>query len=322
MTHEPSPEEAAAARLIADPGLVQRRLSADLEAVAALDRGHVRLDPSADAEALVSQIRDTADRIGFESPLAAATLSKRFSVELPLNERSQHKIEAYHRSATRTLQEGTLTSDQTGSDRARYLDFQRNAMETDLVSFTLSARVHLFPDGTAWLDSFGWPNPPKRPVHTFAGSSEELISQAQRDLQAEDVPLERALLMLLGATLQSNDDLTLTDTVRLQVAESVTRRRGELNICMSRAEDYAAASEDGSWYSACLYRSLLENVFESFLGSVTFDLIDEEDLSDLDHELAEKLPHAYTASATAVPTGIPEGHWWWSLAVTEDSSDP
>ncbi len=322
MTHEPSPEEAAAARLIADPGLVQRRLSADLQAVAALNRGHVRLDPSAGTEALVSQVRDTADRIGFESPLAAATLSKRFSVELPLSERSPHKIEAYHRAATRTLREGTLASDQPGSDRTRYLDFQRNAMEAGLVSLTLSARIHLVSDGSAWLDAFGWPNSPKRPVHTFAGSPEELISQAQRDLQAEDVPLERALLMLLGATLQSGNELDLTDTLRLQIAESVTNRRGELNICISRAEDYASASEDGPWYSACLYRSLLENVFEKFLGSATFDLIDEEELSELDNELSEKLPHAHTASASAVPARVPEGHWWWEMAITEHGSQP
>ena len=58
MTHEPSPEEEAAARLLADPDFVRRRLNTDLDAVAALQRGSVHLDPQDDLETLVTQLRE------------------------------------------------------------------------------------------------------------------------------------------------------------------------------------------------------------------------------------------------------------------------
>ncbi|WP_274808828.1 hypothetical protein [Nocardiopsis sp. N85] len=52
----------------------------------------------------------------------------------------------------------------------------------------------------------------------------------------------------------------------------------------------------------------MENLFESYLGGVTFSLVDAEDIDDLDEELRENLPRAH-AERAAVPNGVPEGHW-------------
>ncbi|MDE3721232.1 hypothetical protein PWG71_07515 [Nocardiopsis sp. N85] len=75
-----------------------------------------------------------------------------------------------------------------------------------------------------------------------------------------------------------------------------------------QAESHASAAGGDGWYAACLYRSLLENLFESYLGGVTFSLVDAEDIDDLDEELRENLPRAH-AERAAVPNGVPEGHW-------------
>ena len=113
MTHEPSPEEEAAARLLADPDFVRRRLNTDLEAVAALQRGSIHVNPQDDLETLVTQLREAADRLGFESPTEAATLSKQRFAELPVAERDQEaKVEAYHDAASKTLRSGTVVTDE------------------------------------------------------------------------------------------------------------------------------------------------------------------------------------------------------------------
>ncbi|MFI6578144.1 hypothetical protein ACIBFB_20345 [Nocardiopsis sp. NPDC050513] len=314
MRREPSPEETAAARLLADPGLVRRSLAAEVEAVHALRQGGVSLDPQAAPEALASQIRAVADRIGFESPVEAATLSKRRLVELPLLERGQGtRIEAYHSAASRTLREGALVSDSVGADGTRIVELQRRAPETGLVWITLSARVRLRADGTTWLDDFGWPGEPTRPVHMFTGATEAFLAQAQADLREENTPMDRVLLLLLGATL-SEANASDTDTQRLEIAEAIAVRRGELNVYIRQAEDYALASGDRGWYAACLYRSGLENLFEKFLGSAAFSLIDMEEIEDIDDELRERLPGSTGADRAAIPVGTPIQHWWWEAS--------
>ncbi|OLT30409.1 hypothetical protein BJF83_24880 [Nocardiopsis sp. CNR-923] len=289
-------------------------MAADVEAVHALRQGGASLDPQADPEALTSQIRAAADRIGFESPVEAATLSKRRLVELPLLERGQGtKIEAYHSAASRTLREGALVVDSVGSDGTRNVELQRRAPETGLVRVTLSARVRLRADGTTWLDDFGWPGEPARPVHTFTGATEDFLAQARADLRQENIPLDRVLLLLLGATLKEAHRPG-TDTQQIQIAEAIVARRGELNVYIRQAEDYALASGGQGWYAACLYRSGLENLFENFLGSAAFSLVDMEEIEDIDDELRDRLPGSTGADRAAIPDGTPIQHWWWEAA--------
>lgn len=314
MTHEPSPAEEAAARLIADPDFVRRRLNTDLEAVAALQRGSVHVNPQDDLETLVTQLREAADRLGFESPTEAATLSKQRFAELPVAERDQEtKVEAYHDAASKTLRSGTVVTDRAEADGTRFMEFQRSTPETDLMSVTLSAQVRLQAEGTAWFDDFGWPSKPVRPVHTFTGTTEDFLAQALTDLRQESIPLARGLLLLFGATLKNSGSPGL-DEQRLQIAETVVTRRRELNAYFDQAENYALASGTRGWYAACLYRSVLENLFEGYLGGVTFSLFDAEEIDDLDDELRERLPGSTGAEPSAVPAGVPSHHWWWETA--------
>lgn len=317
MTHEPSAEEVAAARLLAAPEFVQRRLEHDLATIAALGRAGVRVEPGADPSAVRETLRVNADMLTFDSPVNAATQTKRRLHELPSAERRDGTpVRAYHASASATVREGSVVSDTTDSDGSRVLVFHRHAPETGLATVTLSARVRVETDGQTHLEAYGWPTPPTGPVHVFGGTGRDLLSQAVSDLADEQTPLDRSLLLLWGAALRGGAP---TQNQRLRVAELITARLGELNVYLSRVDDYALMPDGEGWYAACLHRSVLENLFEAYLGSATFTLLDAEDIDDTDEELRANLSGAYGA-ATAVPGGVPTGHWWWDTAVAAGST--
>lgn len=313
MNPEGTPEETAAARLLADPRLVQRRLDRDLAAMAALGRTGVRVDPNADPAIVHETLRAHADMLTFDSPVNAATQAKRRLTELPVEERRNGTpIHAYHASASTTVQEGSVVSDTADPDGSRTLVFNRPAAETSLTTVTLSAKVRVENDGRAHLEAYGWPTPPTEPVHTFSGTGHQLISRAVSDLADEHIPLDRPLLLLWGARLREGDP---SNSQRLRIAELITARVGELNAYLSQTDDYALSSKDHDWYGACLYRSALENLFETCLGSLTFTLLSAEDIDETDEELRANLS-GVRGIAAAVPKGLPAGHWWWNLAVT------
>ena len=91
------------------------------------------------------------------------------------------------------------------------------------------------------------------------------------------------------------------------------RRAGRLPVPDTT---YARAAGEEGWFGACLYRSALEAVFENFLGSAAFSLVDMAVVDEIDEQLRRRLPEA-PASAAAVLSGIPEHHWWWETAVRE-----
>ncbi|MEU0490505.1 hypothetical protein ABZ249_14855 [Nocardiopsis sp. NPDC006139] len=314
MKNDHTPEELAAARLLTDPDLIQRRLNRDLAEVRRLGRNGVRLDSRQPFPILVEALRSAANDLEFDAPIVAATQTKRRAAELPVAERlGDSAIGAYLASASTTVREGTLISETAGSDGARRLVFRRQATETPLASVALSAEVLMEPDGLSHLTAYGWPSPPDKPVHSFTGTAEELLLQALTDLADGRTPMDRPLLLLWGARLRSGVPLG-DDTQRLRVAEDITARSGELRSYLMQAENYASAAPGDNWYAACLYRSSLENVFESYLGGETFSLVDTEEIDDLDEELRENLARA-DAARKAVPAGVPDGHWWWRVAV-------
>ena len=146
-------------------------------------------------------------------------------------------------------------------------------------------------------------------MHAFTGSPEELLERARVDLADEQVPLEQSLLLLWGARIGSAE-LVGTQEQRLRVAEGAGVRGGEIRRLLSKTEQLASGPGQG-WYAACLHRSMLENLFEGFLGAVTFAIVKPEDIDDVDEELREELPQVEDAAPEAVPSGVPEGHWWW-----------
>lgn len=314
MPEERSPEEIAMERLLADPGLMQRRLDRDLTEVAELGRSGVRVNPGADGATLVEALRSQAEQLEFDAPIVVATQTKRRLVELPSTERTAGTpIQAYSSSASLTVREGALVEDRISRDGSRFLVFERQGSEAGMARVTLSAEVWVESDGRTFLESYGWPAPPGKPVHTFDAGPEQLLDQALSDLADTEVPLDRPLLLLWGARLQEGDP-SGDARQRMRLAELVVARAGELNAYVSRADDYATGSAEQWWYAACLYRSTLENLFESYLGGATFSLVSAEELDDLDEELRESLTQAQ-GTPDAVPAGAPEGHWWWRTSV-------
>lgn len=289
---------------------VENRLQQDLAVVNALGRGGVRVNPSAGPKVVVGALRESADVLGFESPIDAATHVMRRLEELPPAERG-NPIPAYHASASETVRKGRAKSEGV-TDGTLNLLFERQAQLTPLATVTLATRVRIMGDGTAYLAEHGWPASPSKPVHAFTGKPEELLERARVDLADSDVPLDQSLVLLWGARIGS-PDLVGTQEQRLSVAEGAAVRGGEIRGLLARSEQLASGPE---WYAACLYRSMLENLFEGFLGAVTFAVVKPEDIDDVDDELKEGLPRAEGAVPEAVPTGVPEGHWWWRAPFT------
>ncbi|WP_431872897.1 hypothetical protein [Nocardiopsis eucommiae] len=284
---------------------VESRLQRDIAEVNALGRGGVRVDLSAGSKAVVKALRESADRIGFDSPINAAVHVMRRLDELPPAERG-NPIPSYHASASESVRTGRARSGGVDEGVLSLL-FERVAPLTPLATVTLATQVEIVGDGTAYLAEHGWPSPPQRPVHAFTGSPGELLERARVDLADPEVPLEQSLLLLWGARIGSAD-LVGTQEQRLSVAERAGVRGGEIRRTLSRAGQLASGPE---WYAACLYRSMLENLFEGFLGAVAFAVVKPEDIDDVDEELREGLPQAEDAVPSAVPAGVPEGHWWW-----------
>ncbi|MFE9246602.1 hypothetical protein [Nocardiopsis sp. NPDC006938] len=287
--------------------LVERRLQQDVAAVDALGRGGVRVDLTAGPKAVVKALRESADRIGFESPIDAAAHVMRRLDELPAAELGD-PIPAYHASAGETVRTGRARS-LGADDEVLSISFERVAPMTPLATVTLSTLVEIWGDGTAYLADHGWPAPPSKPVHGFTGSPEELLDRARVDLADPEIPLRQSLLLLWGARIGAAD-LVGTPEQRLLVAEGAAVRREEIRGLLFRADRLASGPEEG-WYAACLYRSMLENLFEGFLGAVTFALVKPEEIDGVDEQLKENLPENEEASPEAVPSGVPDGHWWW-----------
>lgn len=315
MTEQPSAEEAAAARILADPDLVRRRLAADLAAVEALGRGGIHVDVAADVAELAATVREYADRVGFQSPIEAAALSRRRLREIPVVEREAGTaIEAYHRAASRTLLSGEFVGHRKSED-SRLFSFRRTADEAAGTTVTLEARVRVESDGAVWLDSFGWPVlSGDCPVYSFNESVQEYVAQALADLRDGAVPFDRTMLMLLASTLGTAGS-PLEDGQRLEIAGELVQHGG-LAGYLYQTQTYARAAGEEGWFGACLYRSALEAVFENFLGSAAFSLVDMAVVDEIDEQLRRRLPEA-PASAAAVLSGIPEHHWWWETAVRE-----
>lgn len=291
---------------------MERRLQQDLDEIASLGRGGVRVDPGKGPKAVVKTLRESADRLGFASPIDAATHVLRRWDDLP-SPGDGNPIPVYHASASETVRAGRARTEKM-SGGTLGLVFERRVELTPLATMTLATRVTLDSDGTAHLADHGRPAPPIRPVHDFTGTPEELLESARGDLSNPEIPLERSLLLLWGARIGSTE-LVGTQEQRLLVAEGAAVRGGEIRVLLDRAEQ-AAASPTEEWYTACLYRSLLENLFEGFLGAVTFSLVDPEDIDGVDDELRRRLPEAEDAAPGAVPSGVPEGHWWWRAPFT------
>lgn len=315
MTEKRISQDSIVDRLRADPDLMQRRLKQDLSEVRSLGRLGVRLDINSDAYELSNKLHSKAGQLGFVTPIIAATQSKRRLVELPTIERATGtSIQAYHTSASNTVIKGSLVKDEINLDGTRSLVFQRQGLESDMVSVTLEANVSVEIDGMSYLKSYGWPTSPQQPVHTFNASSTRLLEQALFDLSNKGTPLDRALLLLWGSRLQKVAPI-VDDQQRAQLVELISTRSSELNTYIIRAEDYASMPTGQGWYAACLYRSALENLFESYLGEETFLFTDIEDINDLDEELRDNFTHAQ-GDPNAVPRHVPGSHWWWSNAVS------
>lgn len=203
-----------------------------------------------------------------------------------------------------------MVQDRVSQNGGRSLIFQRQGFEADMATVTLSARVWVEDNGQTFLESYGWPAPPHEPVHLFHAGPDPLLEQALSDLANGEAPLDRAMLLLWGASLQQGGP-SGDEWQRKRVAELVAARARELNAYVSRAEGFATGAADQWWYAACLYRSTLENLFEFYLGAATFALVNAEDLDELDEELRDRLAQA-EGTPGAVPAGVPEGYWWWT----------
>jgi hypothetical protein len=303
MTDGREAEQIAAERLLADPGIVRDQLAADLAEIAAMGRTGVTVAPGADA---VGVLRTQADRLAFRSPVEAATLSLRRLRELPVAERgSGSPIGPYHAAASATVAHGEALTPSAGR-----LVFRRVAAEVARTTVLLEAVVEIDADGQAWLESFGWPGEiTDRPVWVFGGSAGEYLAQAESDA-ASGMPFDRVMAMILGATVADFDPAT-TEDQRLRIAEVVAARSGELSAYVGNALSYALAVRAYGLWPACLYRSALESLFEGFLGSTAFALVDMDEVEEIDEELRDALNDVDPVAAAALPAGIPSHHWWW-----------
>ncbi|MUN40412.1 hypothetical protein [Actinomadura litoris] len=307
MANEQGSGGAAAGVPRIDPAELNRRLNADVAEVEALGRTGARIDPTAGD--IPDQVRAHAARIGFESPVDAAAQALRHIAELPAGERGTGSpLAPYHAAAGRTIAEGEVVA-----HSGRRVVFHRAAPVAAGVTVRLEASVRVTAGGPVWLDSFGWPAVETAvPVHAFAGTRADHLAEAITELSA-DGPFDQAMLMVFATALGEPGDGD--DVRRRELARLVADRPGRLAAYVSQAETYAESVRANGPYGACLHRSALESLFENYLGSAAFALVDQEDVDDLDEVLREEIPEADSLAPETIPVGTPVHHWWWNLAV-------
>lgn len=325
--------------VLADPGIIQRRLDADLAEVAALDRGGVRVDPALEAEALVLAVRESADKLGFRTPVTAAVEANERVDELPLDEReSARPIEAYHRSASLTVANGEVMRELVGPDSSLNLVFHRRVAEPNHTYLRLETTVGIDTGGGVRLVAHGWPTAvTDQPVHSFGGTAEGYAEQLVADLrvavkdadsQTEELealpgsgsdPLarahfERAMSMAFGFAVAQNRDGYLPED-RLMVFQDevvtlVARSAGHLARYLETAFDLAEQGGLRGWTGACVRRSAVEGLFAGFLGSAAFELVDADVLTEL-HQVIDEAAEELAKPGTP-PADLPQyNHDWW-----------
>ncbi|MFS2295311.1 MAG: hypothetical protein FWJ90_21870 [Actinomadura sp.] len=309
---EQDPRVIAADRMLADPSAVSGGLAADVAEVRALGRSGARVDPAADAPAVLDGVRANAARLGFESEVDAATRSLRHITDLPAAERGTGSpIGPFHEAAGRTVASGEVVAHTVRSGEHR-LVFHRVAPLADGVTVRLEACVRVAADGGAWLESFGRPVAHTAvPVYEAARTGGELLAEALDRLRGA-APFDEAMLLICLAGLASPNPAA-DEPYRLQVAEAVAARPAELAGYVARTESHALGVRADGRFGACLTRSALQFLFERHLGGIAPSMVDMEDVDDIDEELRDALPDTPRLPPAAVPEGVPAHHWWWTL---------
>ncbi|MQA25553.1 MAG: hypothetical protein GEU94_08780 [Micromonosporaceae bacterium] len=313
--------DAAIAQILSDPEFMSRRLSDDLAEVAALGREGATADPELAAEQLVAAVRAQADRLGFRSPVAAATAALRHVGELPLAERgAEGPIGPYHRGASQTVADGGVVREWITEDAGIELVFHRRAAEPNDTGVLLEAAVRVEPTGEVFLTSYGWATRAVRqPTFSFDGTASGYVEQMLADLRAageSPAAFERAMLMAYGGGVATYRDGPLPSEVTEPAQREVLRLAVEHVQLLGRyIEDAVDLAERGGlsdWAVACVRRSAAESLFAGFLGSATFELIDSDALTEWDEAIAEAARGLPAAPRRAlVPGGTPGSHEWW-----------
>ncbi|MGH3715913.1 MAG: hypothetical protein ACRDT4_21000 [Micromonosporaceae bacterium] len=318
--------DAAVERFLANPGLVTERLAADQEQVAALGRTGVKVSPGLRGDELAAAVVAQAEQLDFGSPVLAATaVAEQFS-QLPLAERqSGAPIAAYHHSASATVAGGTMVGEWPTLEPGSELVFQRRAVEAGGTGVLLEAVVQVAPDGTALLQSYGWPVASvTAPVFRFDGLVGGYVSQLRDDLRgtADMAPGEeqfalfrRAMLMAYGVGVSGRGGAAaeLVDPAREEFLGLVVPQTALLVEYLDGGFGLAGRGGLHPWLEACVRRSAAEALFGHFLGGAAYELVDAEAL--------DELTAAITAAGTDLPAeqrrlltpaGTPSNHTWWS----------
>ncbi|HEX6076684.1 MAG TPA: hypothetical protein VFZ32_15650 [Micromonosporaceae bacterium] len=288
------------------PDSVSERLADDLARVAALGRGGARVERGLAGDRLVEAVRAQADRLTFESPVAAATAVLRHVGELPYNEReSDCPIACYHRSASATVTVGDLVGE--GLD----LVFVRRGEEPNRTGIRLEAVVRVAPSGVPHLVSYGWPTcTAGPPILNFAGHAAGYWRQLLADLRTHHSPagFERAMLMAYGGRVASLREGTLPGLARQrEVLGLVARRLRQLAGYLGRSIHLAERGDPAGWTAASVRRAALESLFAGLLGSVAFDLVNADALAHLDRAIIDtgvSMPEPVRRSVAYLPSPV------------------
>ena len=108
------------------------------------------------------------------------------------------------------------------------------------------------------------------------------------------------------------------------VRDTLRRERPALAAYLARIDLQLWRRKRDGWYNACLGRSVLQVIVDHVDDRIEPPLVEPRDLAELDAELREIGPGINALPPDAIPPGLPDSHWWWSLPggpMQDDSED-
>ncbi|MEV6103048.1 hypothetical protein [Nocardia sp. NPDC051981] len=290
----------------------------------AVERLLVDLDPS--LQALLAAIRAVADKLGYDEPIVAATHARRYADEVPSAEqRGKTIILAFLDSAAATVRDGALVSAPTQPGGARQLVFHRTVPVRHKLK--VMEAVVIVDAGTAHIARYGTPKSCVMSIFSFPTARESMndaLVELREVSELDTIGSEEqdglrcslfaeAMASLVGAycgmtgdeasRFPSPDDHA---TVSSLVADSRS-----LGGYVYGALNYAIRCQTDGWYEPCLRRSAIQFLLDEH--PAVLEVIDREDIDEMDEALRERALEVEPVPERALPTGLPDNHWWWRL---------
>ncbi|QSA98410.1 hypothetical protein [Methylococcus sp. EFPC2] len=169
-------------------------------------------------------------------------------------------------------------------------------------------------------------------TYIFKGSPEDMMSSLFAGLQrasgesaGAEAAFHEALVSLVGLhhaqAVQGAADPPRLARFREESSQALLAFPQRLGFLVNEALILAEDASDYEWPRLCLNRSVIQFLIDDYAATPIPALIDRQDLTELDEEMARVGDRQGPLDEDQIPRGMPQSHWWWRYPQDEDEDD-